>query len=503
MGCVRRSLADAASRPFIVVAVILFLAAALPAWAQDTCGVCGAALTDKSVVVTDWETNREQRYHDMTCAIRDMAARFPWSRAVAYSPVSAQRVSLTRVNGSWRSEPEGALVLTMPTAAGPAAQAGCGNSLVFASAGDLRSYRDQHRSEISAGAQEMDLAQLPARLGIVGAPPAATAEVPQTSQPGPGQAAPPRAAAATTAPTSQTPSTGFSDVPADHWAAKYVETVKALGLMEGYSDGTFRGGQPVTRYELAAILSRMAEKGMSASAQGGVSAAPSSVAPPSPAPQPAPAMTPPTPAPAGATSAGSAAASRPGAEPSLLGLSGLMTAPDATTRQAGDMAFVGGVMNNKVLGAAATGLGDGIEVAATSAWIDGDNRLFLSGKKRIDSLSRPGLDVSAGFTGLGSDGSAFAAATKQVQLGHIPARVTLGAGTGGVLDGVFAGAAVPLGHKLIPFAQSAEVIAESVDNGDGRDFNVGLGLAVKPDLDLKLGEVNGHFAGGLMFERGF
>ena len=50
--------------------------------------------------------------------------------------------------------------------------------------------------------------------------------------------------------------TGFKDVPPDHWAAEAVQEVVAKGIMKGFPDGTFRGDQPVTRYELAVTLAR-------------------------------------------------------------------------------------------------------------------------------------------------------------------------------------------------------------------------------------------------------
>lgn len=50
--------------------------------------------------------------------------------------------------------------------------------------------------------------------------------------------------------------TEFKDVPADHWAAEAVKEVVAKGIMKGFPDGTFRGNQPVTRYELAVTLAR-------------------------------------------------------------------------------------------------------------------------------------------------------------------------------------------------------------------------------------------------------
>ena len=49
----------------------------------------------------------------------------------------------------------------------------------------------------------------------------------------------------------------FKDVPKDHWAAEFVQVVKADGVMKGYPDATFKGDKPVTRYELAVALERM------------------------------------------------------------------------------------------------------------------------------------------------------------------------------------------------------------------------------------------------------
>ena len=473
------------------VAVFAVLPVMPAAWAQSACPVCGIAMGDSPVVVTDWETNREEQYHDIACAARQMAARFPWSRAVAYSPVSGQRVSLSRINGSWRADPETAIVLTMPEQPGPSGQPACENALVFASTDELRTYRDKHRSEIPAGAQEMRLEQMPVSLGSITPPPSAPSQRVALT---PATAAVPQASAA---PKSERTAAPFPDVPADHWAAEFVATVKALGLMDGYSDGTFRGGQPVTRYELAAIIARMVDKGIQVPTAG-VGVPTPAESPPPAAAQPVAPMTSQTPA-----RVESRPSSKPSAAPSMFGLSGFLTAPDATTLPAGRMAFTGGVLNNKFLGAGSVGIGDGIEFAATSAWIGDDNRVFVSGKKRIDQLSRPGLDVATGFTGLGTDTAAFAAATKDVRVGAVPTHLTLGIGSGGILDGLFAGATVPVPLRIGRFAQSAELLAESVDAGDGRDFNYGLALNVRPDLDLKIGAVNERFAAGLTLGREF
>jgi hypothetical protein len=51
----------------------------------------------------------------------------------------------------------------------------------------------------------------------------------------------------------------FSDVPKDHWAAVSVDTLAKAGILKGYPDKTFKGDQCVTRYELAAALSGLAQ----------------------------------------------------------------------------------------------------------------------------------------------------------------------------------------------------------------------------------------------------
>jgi hypothetical protein len=46
----------------------------------------------------------------------------------------------------------------------------------------------------------------------------------------------------------------FSDVPAGHWAKEAVEALAAKGILSGFPDGTFRGNEPLTRYQAALIL---------------------------------------------------------------------------------------------------------------------------------------------------------------------------------------------------------------------------------------------------------
>lgn len=51
----------------------------------------------------------------------------------------------------------------------------------------------------------------------------------------------------------------LSDLPPDHWAAKSVYDLVQMGITQGYPDGTFRGNKPITRYETAIFLDKLAK----------------------------------------------------------------------------------------------------------------------------------------------------------------------------------------------------------------------------------------------------
>lgn len=54
----------------------------------------------------------------------------------------------------------------------------------------------------------------------------------------------------------KTYSNTFSDVPKGYWATNYIGYMQQFGIITGYSDGSFRPNAPVTRAEFAAIASR-------------------------------------------------------------------------------------------------------------------------------------------------------------------------------------------------------------------------------------------------------
>ncbi|MBP3690959.1 MAG: S-layer homology domain-containing protein [Schwartzia sp.] len=56
----------------------------------------------------------------------------------------------------------------------------------------------------------------------------------------------------------------FEDVPADHWAYDAVAQLASDGVVEGYGDGSYRGDQEITRYEMAQMVARAMTKNLSA-----------------------------------------------------------------------------------------------------------------------------------------------------------------------------------------------------------------------------------------------
>lgn len=58
----------------------------------------------------------------------------------------------------------------------------------------------------------------------------------------------------------------FSDVPADHWAYEAVAQLAAEGVVEGYGDGSYRGQQEITRFEMAQMIAKAMAKGVDSAA---------------------------------------------------------------------------------------------------------------------------------------------------------------------------------------------------------------------------------------------
>ena len=68
------------------------------------------------------------------------------------------------------------------------------------------------------------------------------------------------AVAALTAGVSAYAANPFSDVTPNDWAYQAVSTLSDQGVVEGYPDGTFKGQQNITRFEMAQIVARLLAK---------------------------------------------------------------------------------------------------------------------------------------------------------------------------------------------------------------------------------------------------
>ncbi|MGC1306105.1 MAG: S-layer homology domain-containing protein [Phormidesmis sp.] len=66
----------------------------------------------------------------------------------------------------------------------------------------------------------------------------------------------PLSAAATATPKE---AIAFNDLPDDYWAKPYIDALSSRGLISGYEEGDFRPDQPVTRAQIANIVSRTFE----------------------------------------------------------------------------------------------------------------------------------------------------------------------------------------------------------------------------------------------------
>ena len=47
--------------------------------------------------------------------------------------------------------------------------------------------------------------------------------------------------------------TGFTDVPASHWASGYIANAAGMGIINGYGDGTFGPDKTITRASITLI----------------------------------------------------------------------------------------------------------------------------------------------------------------------------------------------------------------------------------------------------------
>ena len=60
--------------------------------------------------------------------------------------------------------------------------------------------------------------------------------------------------------TATTCAASFTDVPKDHWAYASINQLVKDNLVEGYSDGTFKGDKTISRFEMAILVGKAIDK---------------------------------------------------------------------------------------------------------------------------------------------------------------------------------------------------------------------------------------------------
>ncbi len=215
----------------LICGVAALLAQGGTAAAAEPCALCGGACpSDSAVTLTDWQTNEKREYDCLSCAIGVMAKSMPWSRVAAKSPVTGEAIKLTRTQSRWTAGPAAAVVVAPAGAAGE-----CIPYQAFASVDEFKKWVKKNARAAPPSAEPILLSELPARYA------ARTASV------------------AAQAPSKSSVPT-LHDVPDTHWAHGAVVGSIAGGLLTGYPDGSFRGEESLTRYEMAMIAQRVLAK---------------------------------------------------------------------------------------------------------------------------------------------------------------------------------------------------------------------------------------------------
>lgn len=231
-------------RKLTIAAVLLAGGVVAAAAAPRRCVPCGReGCAGQTVMVTDWQTNKQETVDCVKCAVELMATKFPWSRATLTAPDYPDKVALTRTPRGWTAKPETAVVV-----APAAGDETCAAVRVFGSREGFVTYARQHPTEVAASRKPIPLVDYARQVAARMTPSPRTAP---TSTPGRAQPVLPPA------PTGQ--SVQPARVP-PRWAAQAVDRVTQSGLMQGGPDGKFRGRDTLTRYELAEIVSRVLDR---------------------------------------------------------------------------------------------------------------------------------------------------------------------------------------------------------------------------------------------------
>lgn len=95
---------------------------------------------------------------------------------------------------------------------------------------------------------------------VIATPDAAEETTPEAASVGAEDAPTPEAAPLSAAATAEPEDAiSFSDVPDNYWAKPYIDALSSRGLISGFEEGDFKPEQPVTRAQIANIVSRTFE----------------------------------------------------------------------------------------------------------------------------------------------------------------------------------------------------------------------------------------------------
>jgi hypothetical protein len=126
---VANQLAIMVFRACATVLLALLIVSSLGALAADEkpppprCPVCSNVIAAaESVVVTDFRAPKDTTYCGLFCALKEMAEKYPASRAIAHSPISGNEVRIIRTGARWAIVPTTAVFLILDDPQLPPAQ---------------------------------------------------------------------------------------------------------------------------------------------------------------------------------------------------------------------------------------------------------------------------------------------------------------------------------------------------------------------------------------------
>lgn len=450
--------------------VMLLTVLAAPAGAEEVvCERTGRAVQQQdAVVVTDWESNARHNYGGLACAILSMGEKHRSSRALALT-ADGKPVRLSLSGGRWLSEPERALAVLVenPAEAGP-------QLLALGSYQDLSLFtRNQKQLSlwVTRTIPLVNLHQETALLRKVCG-----------DLPDPAAAVPPEALPV--------------DVPADHWAAGAVSNSVSKGLIRGYPDGTFRGNEPLSRYEAAMLLDRLDTQAGEPDAS--AERADSVQIPPQPE----------EPADSPATDARALAGPEVGtgmegaSSTTFYGIPGTLLAPSASTLAPGEVAAGYSTSGNANIASAAMGASGGLTAGAAVTTGDYPSSILLNAHYALRTSGPWGTRAAIGILDAldDIDASAYAVLTAPYSTRFAGAtrhgEVSAGIGSGELLDGPFLGISMNLGRRTMLLGEWAETL-------DGRAVNMGIGYEIMRNGTLKVGVVEDELATSLSVRREF